>query len=431
MVVVLNLVLLLWMLLHQRSGSSQSVETKRIIEQSDNLQKVLTQQFSAATADIASRLEQTKGDLRQQVTDRLADGFSGLRTVVESQMKAGRQEQSERLAETRTELAGALAITTSALKSEFDRLNQQTAESLESIRERVDAKLMAITEQVQSKLDQNIKEGFAQFEKVQQHLRAAEEQLREVGALGHSINDLNNLLKLPHLRGQFGEASLERLLADFLPAHMFEMQCSVNGGGRVDAMINFPDRRLPIDAKFPREQVLAFFEESNEKELEQARVEFVRVMKAEAKRIKAYIQPEHGTTEIALMYLPSETLYMEAVRNRELADWLNLQHVFPVSPNTLLMTLQTISLVHKWYEVASRFEKSRQELAKAQKSFDHFQNQFETVGKSLGKAQEAFDKASTHLKTYRGRVSALSGQEQLELDTAPAETLPLIDKASA
>jgi DNA recombination protein RmuC len=431
LVVILNLVLLLWMLLHQRSGSSQSIESKRIIEQSDNLQKVLTQQFSAATADIASRLEQTKGDLRQQVTDRLADGFSGLRTVVESQMKAGRQEQSERLAETRTELAGALAITTSALKSEFDRLNQQTAESLESIRERVDAKLMAITEQVQSKLDQNIKEGFAQFEKVQQHLRAAEEQLREVGALGHSINDLNNLLKLPHLRGQFGEASLERLLADFLPAHMFEMQSSVNGGGRVDAMINFPDRRLPIDAKFPREQVLAFFEESNEKELEQARVEFVRVMKAEAKRIKAYIQPEHGTTEIALMYLPSETLYMEAVRNRELADWLNLQHVFPVSPNTLLMTLQTISLVHKWYEVASRFEKSRQELAKAQKSFDHFQNQFETVGKSLGKAQEAFDKASTHLKTYRGRVSALSGQEQLELDTAPAETLPLIDKASA
>ena len=43
---------------------------------------------------------------------------------------------------------------------------------------------------------------------MQQHLRAAEEQLREVGALGHSINDLNNLLKLPHLRAQFGEASL-------------------------------------------------------------------------------------------------------------------------------------------------------------------------------------------------------------------------------
>jgi DNA recombination protein RmuC len=384
-----------------------------------------------SAADLAARLEQTKGDLRQQVSDRLSEGFSGIRSAVEEQLNHGRREQAERLAEVRAELANSLAATTGALKSEFDRLNHETGERLELIRERVDSRLLSITEQVQSKLDQNLKEGFAQFEKVQQHLRAAEEQLREVGALGHSINDLNNLLKLPHLRGQFGEASLERLLSDFLPAHMFELQASVNGGGRVDATINFPNRRLPIDAKFPREQVLAFFENSGERELEEARHEFVRVMKAEAKRIKAYIQPEYGTTDIALMYLPSETLYMEAVRNRELADWLNQQHVFPVSPNTLLMTLQTIALVHKWYEVASRFEKSRQELAKAQKSFDHFQNQFESVGKNLTKAQEAFDKASTHLKTYRGRVTVLSGQEQLQLEAETENPLPASDKASA
>ena len=431
LLLVVNVVLMLWLAWYQRSSSSQAAVIKRLAEQASGLQENLTRQFATATADMASRLEQTKGDLRQQVADRLGDGFSGVRSTVEEQMKAGRREQAERLGQTRTELTSSLALTTSALKTEFDRLNQQTAESLESIRERVDAKLLAITEQVQLKLDQNLKEGFAHFEKVQLHLRAAEEQLREVGALGHSINDLNNLLKLPHLRGQFGEASLERLLSDFLPANMFETQCAVNGGGRVDAMISFPDRRLPIDAKFPREQVLAFFEDSTEEQLEDARHEFVRVMKAEAKRIKAYIQPEYGTTEIALMYLPSETLYMETVRNRELADWLNHQHVFPVSPNTLLMTLQTIALVHKWYEVASRFEKSRQELAKAQKSFDHFQSQFENVGKSLGKAQEAFDKATTHLRTYRGRVEALSGQEQLDLETGNSEILPLGDKASA
>lgn len=431
LIIVLNVVLLLWIALHQWGKPSQAAATERLIERTEGLQRALSQQFSAATADIAGRLEQTKGDLRQQVSDRLTDGFSGIRQAVENQLAAGRQEQAKGLGETRSELANSLALTTCALKNEFDRLNQQTAESLESIRGQVDTKLMAISDQVSSKLDQNLKEGFAQFQKVQEHLRAAEEQLREVGAIGHSINDLNNLLKLPHLRGQFGEASLERLLSDFLPAHMFELQCSVNGGGRVDAMISFPDRRLPIDAKFPREQVLAFFENSTEEQLEEARGEFVRVMKAEAKRIKAYIQPEHGTTEIALMYLPSETLYMEAVRNRDLADWLNQQHVFPVSPNTLLMTLQTINLVHKWYEVATRFEKSRQELAKAQKSFDFFQTQFENVGKSLGKAQEAFDKASTHLKTYRGRVSALSGQEQLDLDSANNEAPPLIDKASA
>jgi len=173
LVIVLNVVLLLWLVLHQWSGGSQAAGIKRLVEQTEGLQKSLTQQFATATADMASRLEQTKGDLRQQVSDRLADGFSSLRGAVEDQMKAGRQEQAERLGDARKELTGSLALTTSALKSEFDRLNQQTAESLESIRERVDAKLLAITEQVQTKLDQNIKEGFAQFEKVQQHLRAA------------------------------------------------------------------------------------------------------------------------------------------------------------------------------------------------------------------------------------------------------------------
>ncbi len=435
--VVLNLVLLvLVVFVFQRgaNSASQAEALTRLASQAESLHQTLSRQFASATADMATRLEQTKGDLRQQVADRLGDGFSGIRSAVEDQMKAGRREQTEGLAGARTELTNSLALTTAQLKSEFDSLNQKTVQSLDSIRDRVDAKLMAITDQVQQKLDQNIKEGFAHFEKVQQHLKAAEEQLREVGALGHSINDLNNLLKLPHLRGQFGEASLERLLADFLPAHMFEIQAQLpEGGGRADAVIQFPDRRLPIDAKFPREQVLALFESNVEAEIEDARHEFVRVMKVEARRIKAYIQPENGTTDIALMYLPSETLYMEAIRNRDLADWLNQQHVFPVSPNTLMMTLQTIALVHKWYEVASRFEKSRLELSKAQKSFDYFQNQFDNVGKNLSKAQEAFETAQKHLKTYRGRVTVLSGQEQLELGTPTNgdSTLPLTDKASA
>src|SRR6266567_1597076 len=430
---LLNLVLLALVagIFRRLSRASQVAEITDLTRESVALRESLSQRFTAATADMAMRLESTKGDLREGVTDRLAEGFKEIRNSVEAQLTSGRREQTQDLRAARTEMTSSLALTTAQLKAEIDNFNQSTAQSLEAIRDRVDTRLLAITDQVQAKLDQNIKEGFAQFEKVQQHLKAAEEQLREVGALGHSINDLNNMLKLPHLRGQFGEASLERLLADFLPAHMFEIQSTLPDGGRADAVIQFPDRRLPIDAKFPREQVLALFESGDEAEIEEARHEFVRVMKAEAKRIKAYIQPEHGTTDIALMYLPSETLYMEAVRNRELADWLNQQHVFPVSPNTLLMTLQTIALVHKWYEVASRFEKSRQELAKAQKSFDHFQSQFENVGKNLEKAQEAFDKANTHLKTYRGRVSVLSGQEQLELDAGNAATLPLTDKASA
>jgi DNA recombination protein RmuC len=425
---ILNLaVLVLLVVLLQRLASAQGAGNSlaQLVTRLDGLERTLSQLFSTSATDMASRLEQTKGDLRQQVTDRLSQGFQEMRASVEQHLAAGRREQTEGLGGARKELTDSLALTTRELKIELESLSQKTAQSMEAIRAQVDQKLLTISEQVQQKLNENIKEGFAQFEKVQQHLKAAEEQLRQLGTIGDSINDLNNLLKLPHLRGRFGEASLERLLADFLPANMYEIQASPSGEdrSRADAIINFPDRRLPIDAKFPREQVLPLFESSDQAQLTEARQELARVLKTEAKRIHAYIQPEHGTMDIALMYLPSETLYLEAIRSEEAMDALGKLQVFPVSPNTLLMTLKTVSLAYRWYEVAARFEETRKELAKAQVSLGHFQKQFETIGKKLDDAQEAFGKASTHFKQYRGRVASLTGEEgaQLELPAGSAD----------
>ena len=254
------------------ANAPHAAELTLIARESASLRESLSQSFAYATTDMAARLESTKGDLWQGVTDRLSQGFTEIRNSVEAQLAGGRPGTDPGLAARSRRADHSLLLTTSQLKVEFDNLNQKTAQSLDSIRDRVDAKLLAITDQVQQKLDQNIKEGFAQFEKVQQHLKAAEEQLREVGAIGHSINDLNNMLKLPHLRGQFGEASLERLLADFLPdTHVRDPFFPGDGNGRADAVIQFPDRRLPIDAKFPREQVLALFESNVESEINAAR----------------------------------------------------------------------------------------------------------------------------------------------------------------
>jgi DNA recombination protein RmuC len=460
------LVLLGWLL--RRSRNTNEGQLPGRIEVLD---QALSQKFASATADMASRLEQTKGDLRQQMTDRMAQGFTEIRSAVDQQLSDGRHEHSIRidhfttvidgkfenlrastesrlegfaekqaeslrsatstleqkfeqlsarqaqgLAEGRTEVAASLALVTAELKREFEGLNRKTEDSLGAIRVQVDDKLLAISNQVQQKLDENIREGFAHFTKVQEHLKAAEEQLRQVGVLGASINDLNSLLKLPHLRGKFGEASLERLLSDFLPSHMYALQASAGGAGRADAMIKFPDRRLPVDAKFPREQVLPLFESSNEEQVAAAREQLKRVMRNEAKRIAAYIEPEQGTMDVALMYLPSETLYVEAIRSTEITDELAKLRVFPVSPNTLLMTLQVIALAYKWYEVAARFEEGRKELARAQKSLGDFQNQFDRLGSSLNKAQLAYDVASKHLKSYRVRVTAISGEDVPELD---------------
>ena len=429
LILVFNVaVLLLLALILRRSAQAgdPTAAVAKIGSDMLSLERGLSQSFAKATADIAQRLEQTKGDLRQEVTDRLTTGFKEIHTSVEEHLVSGRREQSAGLAEARKDLTSSLSNTTAQLKTEFDGLNQRTEQKLEAIRAQVDQKLFEISGQVQQKLTENMKEGFAQFEKVQQHLKAAEEQLRQVGTIGNSINDLNNLLKLPHLRGRFGEASLERLLEDFLPAHMYELQYPL-AGGRVDAVIKFPDRVLPIDAKFPREQVLPLFQTSNEHEQEDARAQLVKVLTAQAKSIAEYLDPEHGTMDVALMYLPSETLYLEAIRSTDAMEALSRLQVFPVSPNTLLMTLRTVALAYKWYEVAARFEETRGEIAKAQRSLGFFQAQFDSLGNSLEKAQKAYETAAKHLKTYRNRVTDISGEEipeQLEL-TEP----PLLSKA--
>ncbi len=416
------LVLLVLVLRRHAQAADPAAAVAKIGSDMLSLERGLSQSFAAATADMAKRLEQTKGELSQEVIDRITIGFKEIHTSVEAHLANGRREQGESLTQARADLTNSLSATTAELKREFEGLNQRTEQKLEAIRAQVDDKLLAISAQVQQKLNENLKEGFAQFEKVQQHLKAAEEQLRQVGTIGNSINDLNNLLKLPHLRGKFGEASLERLLADFLPAHMYELQAPL-AGGRVDAVIKFPERVLPIDAKFPREQVLPLFETSDEHELQEARSQLAKVLAAQAKSIAGYIDPEHGTTDVALMYLPSETLYLEAIRNTEAMEAMGNAKVFPVSPNTLLMTVRTIALAHKWYEVAARFKETAAELGKAQKSLGYFQTQFDKVGASLDKAQEAYETATRHLKTYTKRVSTISGEEvpeQLELAEPPA-----------
>lgn len=412
----LNLIALLFLLARMRAPLAAAKE------QWEGLERSITQN----STQLAVQMEKTRGELTLAMAREMSAGLDALRAAVDRQMGQGREEQSQ-----------SLLRVTGNLEQKFEQLAQRQTESaresrqelttaLQGVRTEVATSLQEITGQVQLKLDANIREGFAHFTKVQEHLRSAEEQLRNVGALGNSIHDLNALLRLPHLRGKFGEASLERLLADFLPASMYTLQMGpANSGGRADAMIHFPDRNLPIDAKFPREQVLALFDpdSADEASMAEARKAFERVMKEQAKRIRAYIQPENGTTDFALLYLPSETLYFETVRNRELADELNRQKVFPVSPNTLLVTLHAIHMVHKWYQLEKNLARSIEEFHKASKSFEYFEAKFEVIGKSLEKAQEAFATASSHLTRYKVRVNALGGEGQPELgfSEAPVE----------
>jgi len=341
--------------------------------------------------DLQDRLTRTISDLRESTSDKLA------KTQAEATERLDRT-----LAQNRAELAQGLAATTERLDLRFQGLEVQVSD-----------RLTKIGTNVEEKLNANLKEGFQHFEKVQQHLAAAELKLQELNQVGRSIQDLNSLLKLPHLRGSFGESTLEKLLADFLPVGSYEMQFAIVPGSveRVDAIVRLARQVLPIDSKFPREQVLPLFESENPADLETARKVLADFVKGEAKDIaKKYIRPEHGTTEMALLFLPSETLYFEVIRNAALFDDLSKLKVYPVSPNTLAMGLHSVSVAQEYYEMARGVEKTIEDVKKARRNFEHFEKKFDEVGKGLKKAQDAFETANTHLTRFESSVYRLVGE---------------------
>lgn len=332
------------------------------------------------------------------------------------------QERLDRvLAQGRQEMHGGLMKTTQALEVKFQSLEAQVGLRLENI-----------GKSVEGKLNENLKEGFKHFEKVQMHLQAAELKLQSLNTVGQSISDLNTLLKLPHLRGGFGEAALERLLSDFLPAGSFELQyCIVPGSTeRVDAIVRMSKQILPIDSKFPREQVLPLFESDEPGALEQARKTLSEWIRGQAKSIATkYIRPEHGTTDMALLFLPSELLYFEVVRNGKLFEEISKLKVYPISPNTLSIGLRSVSMAQEYYDMARGVEKTIEDVKKARRHFSHFEKKFEEIGKGLSKAQEAFEVANTHLGNYETSVYRLMGETLGVPGEEPSPEAVLIDRS--
>jgi DNA anti-recombination protein RmuC len=110
---------------------------------------------------------------------------------------------------------------------------------------------------------------------------------------------------------------------------------------------------------------------------------------------------------MALLFLPSETIYFEVIRDAKLFETLAGLRVFPISPNTLAISLHSVAMAQEYYEMARGVEKTIQDIAGARRHFEHFEARFDEIGRGLKKAQEAFETAQTHLGRYGSSVERL------------------------
>ena len=244
-------------------------------------------------------------------------------------------------------------------------------------------------------------------------LAEATKRLEEVGA---SVAGLQELLKVPRLRGTLGETWLEELLRQIFPASLYETQHAFRSGERVDAVLRIGDRLVPVDSKFPLEacqRMLAA--EGAAAEVE--RRAFRKSLRARVDEIAdKYIRPDEGTFEFALMYIPAENVYYEAVIRGEEVEggdsfvaYALRRKVIPVSPNTFYAYLAAVLHGLRGLEVEKRAQQILESLGGLQQQLARFDEAYRLVGKHLEHAARQYAETDKQLGRIQDRIGTITG----------------------
>ena len=243
-------------------------------------------------------------------------------------------------------------------------------------------------------------------------------QQEEANRLGQSLKDV---LTMPKLRGNYSEIILEDLLEKMLPTGMWQRQYIISPGYMVDAMVKYKDMVVPIDAKFPRDNYLKYLESEQKQEKEHYWKLFERDLLNQIKETAKYIQVEHGTSDFALMFVPSEAIYYETIADKnfygqpsKISEALEKHKVIAVSPRNFYAFLQVVLTSMRNLEVLNHAREVQNKLTKLQKKYTNFYSNYEKIGYELNKAFEAYKVGDKHISAYKKEVDDIVSMEHIE-----------------
>lgn len=296
------------------------------------------------------------------------------------------------------------------LRASIDDLRTANGAAMGELRTEVQRTLGATEQQVTAQT------GVTQrsLHDLSRQLGVLSEQSIRVGELAKDIGSLQDLLRAPKPRGGFGELMLERLLQDCLPASAYEIQFTYRDGSRVDAVVRYANRIVPIDAKFPNESYTQIAAASDEADRTRRRRAFLQQVRRHIDSVARYVSPHDGTIDYAFMYLPSEAIYYE-VMTREAADgeldlgtYCQERHVIPASPNTLLAYLQVVALGIRGLAMQERTRELQQSIAQVRREFERFVGLHDQLGTHLDHAMKKFDETERALARASGAIEGLA-----------------------
>lgn len=326
--------------------------------------------------------------------DNLVGNIHELGKVERDNTNSLREQVNLQLSEMRTVLQRSLV-----------EVREDSAKKLDNIKKIVDETLANTLEERLNK----------SYQVISERLEAVAKGFGEMQKLATGVSDLNKVFGNVKSRGVWGEVMLGTLLEQILTTDQFRSQVSINGGRElVDFAVILPGKHnenvlLPIDSKFPDssyQRMLDVVDKPIEYEL--AAKNLINDLKKEGKSIsEKYIKPPL-TTDFAIMYLPTEGLFAEAVKREGLSTELqNKYRVIIAGPTTLSALLSSLQMGFRTLAIEKRSMEIRDLLITFKMEFIKFSDLLGKTQKKLEDATKGIDDATKKTKIISRKLEAV------------------------
>ncbi|MFM9865791.1 MAG: DNA recombination protein RmuC [Micropepsaceae bacterium] len=418
-------------------------------------------------ADLAERTERAVRDehqgmrkesetrgraLREEVSDGIMK-FGGTmqssitdgRTSVDKKLEEFTRTQSEFAGRLRDEVRNTIASFGETLKGDVKTLAEANAKNQETLRltvterldklradneQKLEAMRATVEEKLQGTLEKRLGESFAL---VSDRLEMVHKGLGEMQTLAIGVGDLKRVMTNVKDRGGWAEVQLGAMLEQMLARDQYVTNAKVEAGATemVEYAVRMPggsdgaDVLLPIDAKFPKEsyeRLMAAWDAGDADAVRTAVDELAGVIENEAKRISSkYIRPP-GTTDFAVMYVPTEGLFAEAMRAPGLVAKLQSKYRVTIAgPTTLNALLNSLQMGFRTLAIQKRSSEVWRVLGEAKAEFKNYAEVWDKLDKQLQTAQKTIHEVGTRTRAVERKL------RQVEVTDLPAGTQPTLD----
>lgn len=336
--------------------------------------------------------EETAEHLSDQLTYQLERQQLLQEQAINKEMTNLRRELFQHLTDLRQDIQQSLQQNSDLTERRLLTMQDSNEKRLEEMRQTVEEKL---EKTLQTRLQ-------ASFETVSKQLESVNRGLGEMQNVARDVTTLNKVLSGTKTRGIMGELQLGQIIEDILTPNQYEREFATVSGSseRVEYAVKLPGQSqddvvyLPIDSKFPLADYYRLedaYESGSKDEIEAHRKNLLASIKRFAKDIKTkYLNPPE-TTNFGILFLPTEGLYSEVVRNPEFFDSLRRdEQIVVAGPSTLSALLNSLSVGFKTLNI----QRSADDISKV---LGNVKTEFSKFGGILMKAQKHLNNASSNL----------------------------------